>query len=53
MINKFSLRKSAEICEINLHTAFNWRHKILDALQNMQDNITLKGVVETNEAFSD
>ena len=51
MINKFSLRKSAEICEINLHTAFNWRHKILDALQNMQDDIKLKGVVETDEAF--
>lgn len=40
MINKLSLRKSAEICNINLHTAFDWRHKILDALQNMQEEIT-------------
>ena len=51
MINKFSLRKSAEICNINLHTAFDWRHKILDALQNMQEEITLKGVVESDETF--
>lgn len=51
LINKFSLRKSSEMCGINLHTAFSWRHKILDALQNMQSNITLKGVIETDETF--
>lgn len=33
MIKKYSLRKCAEICEINLATAFAWRHKILDTLQ--------------------
>ena len=51
MINKFSLRKCAQICNINLHTAFNWRHKILDALQNMQSEVTLKGIVESDETF--
>ena len=39
MIEKYPLRrcarKCAKICEINLATAFAWRHKILDALQNM------------------
>lgn len=53
MINKFPLRKCGEIYEINLHTAFNWRHKILDALQNMQSNVTLKGIVESDETFFD
>ena len=38
-LHKFPLRKCAEICGINLHTAFDWRHKIIDALQNMQSEI--------------
>ncbi len=29
-----------------------WRHKILDALQNMQANVILEGIVEVDEAFS-
>lgn len=51
LINKFSLRKCASICKINLHTAFNWRHKILDALQNMQDEVKLNGVVQSVETY--
>ena len=51
MMNGFTVRKSAEICRINKDTAFIWRHKILDALQNMQANVTLEGIVEANEAF--
>lgn len=51
LIHKFPLRKCAEICNISLDTAFNWRHKILDALQNMQSNVTLNGVVESDETF--
>ena len=35
LMNGDSLRKSAEICGIDLTTSFYWRHKILDALQNM------------------
>ena len=50
-LNKFSLRKCAEITGISLETSFRWRHKILDALQNMQADITLKGVVEADETF--
>ena len=46
-----SLRKCASICDINLHTAFNWRHKILDALQNMQDKIKLNGVIQSDETY--
>lgn len=41
MIEKYPLRKCAEICKINLATAFTWRHKILDALQNMMNEVEL------------
>ena len=51
MIEKYSLRKTAEICNISLPTAFAWRHKILDALQEIQDNIKLDGIVEAGETF--
>ena len=51
MIEKYSLRKTAEICGISTRTAFTWRHKILDALQKMQDKVRLDGVVEADETF--
>ena len=51
MINGFSIRKSAEECEISNYTAFLWRHKILDALQNMQGGVMLDGIVEADETF--
>ncbi len=51
MLNKFSIRKTAEICSIHRDTAFLWRHKILDALQNMADSVTLSGVIEADETF--
>jgi len=53
LMNKFPLRKCCEICKISLHTAFNWRHKILDALQNMHHSIHLDGIIETDETFFD
>ena len=51
MIEKHSLRKCAEICHISLPVAFMWRHKILDALQNMMEQVRLDGVVEADETF--
>lgn len=45
------IRKTAEICEIHRNTAFNWRHKILDALQDIEDNVVLDGIVEADETF--
>ena len=51
MMNSFSIRKTAEICEISTKTAFTWRHKILDALQNMQNGVILDGIVEADETF--
>lgn len=33
MTEDYSLRKTAEIVEISLDTAFMWRHKILNAIR--------------------
>ena len=51
MMSGLSVRKSAQICEINKDTAFIWRHKILDALQNMASDVKLDGIVEADETF--
>ena len=52
MINKYPLRKCAKECDITLYTAFIWRHKILDALQNMMNDVELDGIVEADETFT-
>ena len=49
LVEKYSIRKTAKICGIGVNTAFFWRHKILDALQNMQDEVRLNGIVEADE----
>lgn len=51
MVEKYSLRKTAEICGISLPTAFAWRHKILDTLQEMMNEVRLDGIVEADETF--
>lgn len=51
MIEKYLLRKTAEICDISLPTAFVWRHKILDTLQEMMNEVKLNGVVQADETF--
>ncbi len=48
MMDGLTVRKSAEICGINKDTAFIWRHKILDALQNMASGVNLDGIVEAD-----
>lgn len=51
MMQGLSIRKTAEICGIHKNTAFYWRHKILDALQNINNNVKLDGIVEVDETF--
>lgn len=51
MMLNLSIRKAAEICGINRNTSFLWRHKILDALQNMEKEVKLGGIVEGDETF--
>ncbi len=51
MMYGLSLRKTAIKCGIHRNTAFAWRHKILDALQNMADSVVLNGIIEADETF--
>lgn len=51
LIKRTSLRKSSKECGISLQTAFFWRHKILRAIQNDQDNRVLAGIVEMDELY--
>ena len=51
MIEKYPLQKTAKICDICVDTAFNWRHKILDALQNMMSEVELNDIVEADETL--
>ncbi len=51
MFNGYSIRKSAEECNITPKIAFAWRHKILDSLRVMMDEVKLDGIVEADEAF--
>ena len=51
MMAGLTIRKSAAICGIDKDTAFIWRHKILDALQNMANDVKLDGIIEGDETF--
>lgn len=51
MMNWATVRESAERCGISDRTAFLWRHKILDAMRIMMDDVTLEGIVEADEAY--
>jgi hypothetical protein len=43
MSDKKTLKETAEECSISVTTAFYWRHKILDALQEVTDRVCLDG----------
>ena len=51
MMAGYSIRKCAEICNINIATSFFWRHKILDALATAVGVGDLEGLVEADETF--
>ena len=46
-----SLEECAFRCGISVRTAFEWRHKILNALQRDQDNRIMAGIIETDEMY--
>lgn len=50
-INQYSLRKTAKRCGIHKNTAFIWRHKLLDALQDVLSLTVLEGIIEADETF--
>ncbi|MDB1956416.1 IS1595 family transposase [Clostridium tertium] len=51
MLNGYSIRKSAEIVEINIATSFYWRHKILNCISEFLGVGSVDGVVEADEVF--
>lgn len=51
MMNGLSVRRPSEICSINKDTAFIWRHKILNALQDIASGVSLDGIVEADETL--
>lgn len=51
MIEKYPLCKCVKICGINVATTFAWRHKILDALQKVMENVELEVIVQADETL--
>lgn len=50
MTHSMPLRPAAEVCDINLKTAFRWRHRFLQVIEDDQAD-TLEGIVELDETF--
>lgn len=50
MLESKVLRKSAQECEINLKTAFLWRHRFLQLPAQLKAKL-LEGIVESDETF--
>ena len=52
MIAGMSLRDSADVCHISHKTAFYWRHKVMESLNEVLDGkVTLQDIVEADETF--
>lgn len=51
MVNELPIRAAAAECGMADSTSFAWRHKILDALQNMGDGVTLSGIAESDDTY--
>ena len=50
-INNLSLKRTAEICEISVSCAFNWRHKLISSLTNKQKDNEITGLIEIDEIY--
>jgi len=51
MLEEKSLDKIKDALSINKKTAFDWRHKILAALQDTDDDDDFTGITESDETF--
>ncbi len=51
MMRGMTVRESATECHISKNSSFFLRHKILDALQQMQSQVKLDGIVEADETY--
>jgi transposase-like protein len=50
ILSGYSLRKSAEECNISLNTSFIWRHKYLSCFKDISDT-KYNGIMEIDELF--
>ena len=50
MLNGHTLSQTAQRAEVSIPTAFNWRHKILYNMKNLED-CSLSGIVEADDTF--
>ena len=50
-VGQKSLRTTAKDCGISLPTAFLWRHKILDCLEQSNRTIKVEGTIQMDETF--
>ena len=51
MMAAMTLKDTSAECGISMNTAFQWRHKILDSLQQIARQVCLGGTVEADETF--
>lgn len=51
MLDGKPLRQCAEEVGITLRTSFRWRHVVLDALRQLDDETELSGLVEADETY--
>ncbi len=50
MLKGATLKETSFKLGINIATAFNWRHKVLSILNNLEDE-ALTGIVEADDTF--
>ena len=51
MDNKLSIRKTAAKMNVNKNTVFLLRHKVLDYISIIKENIKLRGTAEGDETY--
>lgn len=49
--NKATIRKTANLMEVNKNTVFLLRHKVLESLAEIRENLKLKGQTESDEYY--
>lgn len=50
-LHGFTVRKTADLIGVSPNTAFLWRHKICDSLNEILKGVKLEGIVEADETY--
>lgn len=51
MMLRVPIKKAGKMCGISETTSFIWRHKFLDTLQKLADEVKVGGIVEADETY--